>query len=537
MSQALWDELPPAEAKLVALELEHLELSEKLRDREQGEFLAGHFVDYVKAAWPAVERGRLLRWNWHIEYICEYLEAVSAREINRLVINIPPRCMKSLNVSVFWPTWTWTHTPGEQFLTLSNAEKLAMRDAVKSRRLIQSDWYQDRWGHVYGFAADQNAKGRYENDQGGHRIAFGFGASIIGEGGDTIIIDDPHDVDGAQSEVERQNALTTFDEEVYGRLNDQVTGAIVIIMQRLHEKDLSGHVLQDADEWEHLCIPMEYEPQRYVSSIGLDDPRTEPGELMWEDRFPKKAVNRWKNRLAAYGASGQLQQRPTPGEGGILKRPHWRPWKNRKLPECDYIVQVYDTAFGEKEENDYSACTTWGMFQYDDASKMVGEGRYNVILLDYWKDRVTFPALKTQVRRSSEEHDPDMILVEPKASGKSLVQEMSRVGLPMQEWTPTRSQGRGGKEVDKVARAHIASTVLAGGAVWYPTQDDAGNDLKWPLELIENCAAFPKAEHDDDVDTCVIAWLWLRYQWRVELEDDPEDEEPPDETPREPPYG
>lgn len=529
-------ELSPREAERALIQRERLEIKHLRVQRQEGAALSRKFVEYVKGAWAQVERGRELRWNWHIEYICEYLEAVTAGEITRLVINIPPRCMKSLNVSVFWPTWVWTHTPNEQFLTLSNAEKLATRDAVKSRRLLGSTWYQERWGHQFRLAEDQNAKTRYENNQGGHRIAFGFGSSIIGEGGDTIIIDDPHDVEGSQSEVERQNTITTFDEEVYGRLNDQVHGKIVLIMQRLHEKDLAGHVLEDKDEWEHLCIPMEYEPKRYVSSIGLNDPRKKEGELLWTDRFPRKAIKRWKNRLGPYGASGQLQQRPTPGEGGILKRYWWNGWPRRALPECEYIIQVYDTAFGEKEENDYSACTTWGIFQYDTTSKMLGEGRYNVMLLDSWKDRVGFPALKTQVRRSNEEWEPDLILVEPKASGKSLVQEMLQVGLPMEEWTPTRSQGKGGKEIDKVARAHIASAVLSGGAVWYPTLDSTGAKLQWPLELIESCAAFPKAAHDDDVDTCVIAWLWMRRQWRVELEDDPEDEIA-DETPRAPPYG
>ena len=528
--------------RLAYLHRTRVEVMENLRARREGEVLQLRLEEYVKQAWPSVERGRLLKWNWHIGYICEYLEAVTAGEFARMgkrgvIFNIPPRCMKSLNVDVFWPTWTWTHDPGHQFLTLSNAEKLAIRDAVKSRRLITSPWYQERWGHAFRLSADQNAKSRYENDQGGHRIAFGFGASIIGEGGDTIIIDDPHDTEGAQSEVERQNALDKFDEEIIGRLNDQVTGQIVIIMQRLHEKDLSGHALAEEGEFEHLCLPMEYEGQRYVSAIGLDDPRQEKGQLLWEDRFPKRSVKRWQRRLGPYGTSGQLQQRPTPGEGGILKRFWWREWPlDLPLPQCEYILQVYDTAYGEKEENDYSACTTWGVFRYQEVTRTVGEGRYCVILLSRWKDQIGFPGLKTQVRKLVEQWKPDMILVEPKASGKSLVQEMLHVGIAMHEWTPTRSSARGGKEIDKVARAHIASAVLSGGAVWYPTVGKSGAELKWPEEVIDECAAFPKAEHDDITDTCCIAWLYIRQLWYAELEDDP-DEDDPDEPEREAAYG
>ena len=535
-------DLVDIDTQLAVLKRERQEIIERRRDFKEGEVLSMRLEEYVKEAWPVVERGRLLKWNWHIGYICEYLEAVTAGEFARMgkrgvVFNIPPRCMKSLNVGVFWPTWTWTGDPGHQFLTLSNAGNLAIRDAVKSRRLIQSKWYQQRWGTKFQLAADQNAKSRYENDHGGHRIAFGLEASFIGEGGDTIIIDDPHDIDGSQSEVERQGALNKFDQEVIGRLNDQVTGQIVIIMQRLHEKDLSGHVLAEEGEFEHLCLPMEYEGQRYVSSIGLDDPRKKKGQLLWDERFPKKSVKSWARRLGPYGTSGQLQQRPTPGEGGILKRFWWKPWPlNLPLPTCEYILQVYDTAYGEKEENDFSACTTWGVFRYDHVSRMVGEGLFNIILLGRWKDQVGFPGLKTQARKLYEQWNPDIVLVEPKASGKSLVQEMARTGISMFEWTPGRSGARGGRELDKVARAHVASAVLSGGAVWYPTVGPSGAELKWPQEVIDECAAFPKAEYDDITDTCTIAWSWLRQRWYAELEEDP-DEDDPDEPEREPAYG
>ncbi len=537
MSEAL----SPLDSQLASLKRQESELLIRKRDLIEADVLSLSLEDYVKEAWPTVERGRDLKWNWHIGYICEYLEAVSDREITRLVINIPPRCMKSLNVSVFHPTWTWTKDPAHQFLTLSNAEKLAIRDAVKSRRLLQSRWYQDRWSSRFRLSTDQNAKSRYENDHGGHRIAFGFGASIIGEGGDTIIIDDPHDVTGAQSEAERNTTLEIFDEEIFGRMNDQAAGgsAIIVIMQRLHEQDLSGHVLAEEGEFEHLCLPMEYDGVKYHSVIGLDDPRQEKGQLLWPERFPQQAINTWKRRLGPYAASGQLQQAPSPGEGGILKRAWWRDWPMGKpLPQWEYVLQVYDTAFETREESDFSARTTWGLFRLDETTMRVGEGRWNAMIIERWADRVGFPDLKLQARMAAMEWDPDFILIEPKASGKSLIQELVQMGIPAQEWTPTRSQGNSNREVDKVSRAHLASSVLAGGQVWYPRWGSNKNELEWPQEVIDNCANFPKTDHDDIVDTVTIALMFLRRMW-IDLPEDPDedDEDTIDSRDVEPAYG
>lgn len=500
-----------------------LRLSHRYVVEDEKQRLSESLREYTAAAWNVLEPGRKFISNWHIDYICEYLEAMTRGDITRLVINIPFRCMKSLLVCVFWPTWTWTRTPQHQFLTLSHAEKLAVRDALKSRRLMRSPWYQERWHESFQFTGDQNEKSRYENDMNGHRIALGIKAGVTGEGGDTIIIDDPHDAEKAQSDVERENVLDSYDHKIVTRLNDQTTGNIILIMQRLHQKDLAGHILlEEAGDWEHLCLPMEYEgPTRYVSVLGLDDPRTEIGELLEPTRFPRDAIRKLKRSLGTYGASGQLQQRPSPAEGGILKKTWWRKWPAGKpWPRCRYILQSWDTAYSKEDfdKNSRSARTTWGVFfdeivglaerDFGPESKLgepllKGEG-FGIILLEAWADHAEYPQLRKEGLKSYKEWKPDAVIIEKKASGQSLIQDMRKAGIPVLSYQPDR---------DKVARAYSVQAMLEGGLIFVP-------DRKWVSEVIEECGMFPNGEYDDFVDTCTQAWIRLRSLHLVEHPDD-----------------
>jgi predicted phage terminase large subunit-like protein len=473
---------------------------------------------YMEAAWPILEPNRPFKASWHIDYIAEYLEAVNRREIKRLIINIPPRCTKSLLVSVFYPTWVWTRQPGHQFLTLSHSDKLALRDAVKSRALMNSKWFQDRWGSKFKLRDDQNTKGRYETTANGHRIAQGISAKVTGEGGDTIIIDDPHDAEEVLSDAERENVLSAYDGSIMMRLNDQTEGAIVLIMQRLHEGDLTGHLLkkQEEESWEHLCLPMEYEGPRYVSVLGLDDPRKQEGELLDPARFPPNVVHSLKSRLGSYKASGQLQQRPTPAGGGILKTNWWKKWPADAKwwhgdpdapPPCIYKIQCWDTAYTEKEENDPSACTTWGVFldQLD---------RPHIILLGAKNGHWEYPALRRMAREVRDFHDPDLVLIEKKASGQSLIQDLG--------WLNILPYDPGGK--DKVSRAHAVSAILEAGRVWVP-------DTSWAEAVVSECAKFPRGEHDDYVDTVTMALhRFMEGAWVIHPDD--EEDEAPDEPAR-----
>jgi hypothetical protein len=328
---------------------------------------------FVKKFWNVVEPGTEYIDNWHIEAICEHLQAVTEGKIKRLVINVPFRTAKSTITSVLWPAWVWINKPEHQWLCGSYAEKLAIRDALRMRRLVQSPEYRRAYGQSFMITADQNQKVRFQNTRNGYRIAFGMTGGVMGDGGDTLLIDDPHDRQGAHSEAEREAALTTYDEALVTRLNHPATGAIVIIMQRLHQKDLSGHVMERKEEgWVHLMIPMEFEAaRRCTTSIGWTDPRKVEGELMFPARFPQKTVDEPEDTSwAQYGTAGQLQQRPSPAGGGILKIDTFKMWpKDKPLPDFIFIIQSYDTAYTDKTQNDPTACTVWGVFEPAEAQE------------------------------------------------------------------------------------------------------------------------------------------------------------------------
>jgi len=240
--------------------------------------------NFVRHAWHVLEPATPYVHGWHIDLICDHLEAITRGKLRNLVINIPPRHMKSLLVSVLWPAWAWTRRPEMRWLFASYAQSLATRDSLKMRRLVLSPWYQRLWGGEFALTSDQNAKVRFENDRTGYRLATSVGAIATGEGGDVVAVDDPHSASQARSEAERENALIWWDETMSTRLNDPRRGAKVIVMQRLHECDLSGHVLAQGG-YEHLCLPAEYEPERScVTSVG-SDPREEPGEPIWPERM------------------------------------------------------------------------------------------------------------------------------------------------------------------------------------------------------------------------------------------------------------
>lgn len=287
----------------------------------EAELYSRSLREFVDGAWPILEPTTQLRPNWHIDAICEHLEAVTRQEILRLVINVPFRSMKSLGVAVFWPAWVWTFQPSFRWLFSSYAQQLSTRDSVKCRRIIQSQWYQDRWGKGFSLTSDQNVKTRFENDRTGYRIATSVDGAATGEGGDAVVVDDPVNYREAESDQQRTAANDWWDLAMGGRLNDPDTSARVIIMQRLHQHDLTGHVMAKERGYEHLMIPMRYESERKcVTVLGWSDPRKTEGELMWPGHFTEKAVRSLESSLGPYGTAGQLQQRPTARKGGQYER-------------------------------------------------------------------------------------------------------------------------------------------------------------------------------------------------------------------------
>ena len=466
--------------------------------------------EFTKSSWPTIEPGREFFDNWHIDAISEHLQAVVEGDIKRLIINIPPRHMKSISVAVALPAWTWTIQPQKRFLFASYASSLSVRDSVKCRRLIDSPWYKDHFGETFSLTGDQNQKQRFENDKTGQRIATSVDGALTGEGGDIIVIDDPHNVREAESSAVREGVLEWWDQAMQSRLNDPKTGAFIIIMQRVHENDLTGHILaNEHDDWDHLCLPARYEighPTPTQTSLGFTDPRTAEGELLWPKRIDDITLTKLERSLGTYASAGQLQQRPMPKGGGILRAEWWVPWESNDLPEIEYVIQSWDTAFSTKEKSSYSARTTWGVFRQ--------HGQMNAIVIDMWYDRVTYPELRKIAQEAYYDFEPDAVMIEKKASGQSLLQDLRIAGIPVIEYMPDR---------DKEARAHASSALLEDGRIYFPS------DKKWAKNLIDICAAFPAGDNDDIVDTCTQAWLRLRKGWFVSHSEDFEDD---DEAPR-----
>lgn len=478
---------------------------------------------FLTHAWKYIDASP---WKdgWPIEAVAEHLQAVCDGDIKRLIVNIPPRHGKSTITSVAFPAWVWaqqerspTSGPGVQFLMASYANQLVLRDSVKCRRLIESPWYQRMWGDRFKLNSDQNTKSRFSNDQGGERLITSVGAAVTGEGGSVIVIDDPNSASEAFSEATIESTKEWWDGTMSTRLNDMKTGAYIIIQQRLAEDDLTGHVLEkEADGWTHLCLPMRYEPDRsFVTNIGWEDPRTRDGELLWPDRFGEDEVKKLERALGPFMAAGQLQQRPEPAGGGVIKRDWWKLWEERSFPPMDYIIASLDTAYTTKTNNDYSALSIWGVFTTDAnavANRILdAEGRPmyfdrqqsefapRLMLMHAWQERLEFHDLVEKVAKTCKALKVDKLLVENKAAGISVSQELRRLygyeGFAVQLSDP--------KSMDKLARLYSVQHLFADGMVYAP-------DKEWAEMVITQVGQFPKGKHDDLVDTVSMSIRHLR---------------------------
>ena len=469
--------------------------------------------EFAKQAWHVLEPVSELKWGWALDAICLHLQAVSDGDIKRLLMNVPPGSMKSLLTNVLWPAWEWgpLGMPSMRFLSTAHKQDLAIRDNLKCRRLIQSEWYQSRWSIT--ITSDQNSKSKFENDKTGFREAMAF-TSMTGSRGDRVTLDDPLSVDDANSEAALAAAESTFREALPTRVNND-DSAIVVIMQRLHEKDTSGIILKEMLGYEHLCLPMEFEPERRCrTSIGFTDPRKKEGELMFPERFGPQTVKSYKKVLGEMAYAGQMQQRPAPAGGGILKTKHFQLWPHdRELPVFDYVVQSYDCAFTEKTSGDPTACTVWGSF--------TERGKRGVMLLDSWAEHLGYPALRRKVieewhsiygkTSSRKGKKTDAVLVEKKASGQSLLQDLRASNIPAIPYDPG--------SVDKINRAHQVAPILELDCIWVPeSSKEPGRPVTWARPFLLQCEQFPNAEHDDYVDTLSQAMILMRDQGRFELE-------------------
>lgn len=464
---------------------------------------------FVREAWRIVEPGTRFIDNWHIEAICEHLEAVTDGRILRLLINVPPGHMKSLIVSVFWPAWEWAARPEERSLFASYAADLAIRDSVKCRAIIDSEWYRKHYATDWELSSDQNVKSYFQNTRMGFRAALGVGGKTTGFRGDKIVVDDPLNAMDAFSEAARKSSIRWFTQAYSSRLNDKRTGKQVVIMQRLHEEDLAGYLLQQGD-WEHLCLPTRYVPKRKSrTSIGWEDPRQKEGDLLFPEMFPADVVDRIeKKELGSAGFAGQHQQAPAPAEGAIFKEAWFRRWTKATLPpRLDWLLLSWDFTFKDTEGTDYVSGGIFG-----------GVGA-DVYLLHRVRERMDFVrtlkaveslrevALRNWGHLVSPGYIPT-VLYEDKANGPAVKSALrSRVpGL-----VPFDPGDR-----SKVARAYAVSPLVEAGNFHVPA------DAPWVEEYLQEILTFPSGAHDDQVDMTTQALLRMSggTDWAPPLSND-----------------
>lgn len=481
-------------------------------------------VEFVRQAWHVIEPGQPYVHGWHIDFIAEHLEAITDEIMiddeyyNRLLINIPPGTMKSLITNVFWPAWEWgpRNKPHLRYICAAHkVENLSARDSRRMRQLVTSDWYQKRWGDRVSLSRDQNEKMNFTNNASGFRIATAI-TSLTGLRGDRVIIDDPHSVDSAMSDTQRQSEIDTFLEAIPTRLNDPIKSAIIVIMQRLHEEDVSGVILDKQLGYDHIMLPMKYDPIRAMpTKLGLEDPREEEGELLFPARFPAEVVARDEAVMGPYATAGQFQQEPQPRGGGVIKRDWWQLWDNDIFPPMDYIIASLDTAYTTKQENDPSALTIWGVFSQDvtaqanksqDADgniyfieRSFAQQHPKAIMLHAWQGRYELHELIERVLHSARKFKINKLLIENKAAGISVSQEIRRVYAGADFAVQLMDTGN----QDKLARLYSVQHLFSEGLVYAPNRS-------WADMVIDQCTTFPKGKHDDLVDTVSQAMRYLR---------------------------
>lgn len=470
--------------------------------------------------WPIVEPEREFVSGWALQAICEHLEAVSTGQINRLLMNVSPGMMKSLGTDVFFPAWEWgpLRRPDMRYLSFSYSSSLTERDNQRFAAVVQSRRYQELWGDIVKLPPISGAV-KVWNKATGWKIASSVGGVGTGERADRVVIDDPHNVKMAESEAVRKETVRWFRESITSRMNDPLESAIIVIMQRVHEDDLAGAILEDMPDYTHLLIPMEYDGDwRGPTSIGWTDPRTEIGELAFPERYPAEVVARDKTAMGPSATAAQFQQMPSPRAGNIIERDWWQLWpapgyepkpgEPLTFPATSLRIGSVDTAYGEKDDAAYNAMTVWGI--WNDARE-----RPKVVMMEAWRARLplrgVFPpgcdtdeerkphwGLAEKVADTIRRRELDYVIIEDKTRGKDLAAEIRRL-LRVGECSVVLVNPVG----DKVARLHAVQPMFADGMIFAP-------EKAWAEMVITEVSQFPKGKYADFTDTCSQALAWLR---------------------------
>ena len=461
----------------------HLDKYKELHDREEYQ---DKFLKFVKHVWPSFIAGD------HHKIFGEKLERVARGELKRLIVNMPPRHTKSEFASYLFPAWVMGQKPHTKIIQATHTAELAVGFGRKVKNLLDSDIYRDVFPDIQ-LARDAKASGRWSTDMGGEYYAVGVGGALAGRGADLCIIDDPVSEQDALSPAALDNIYEWYTSGPRQRL--QPGGAIIIVMTRWSIRDLTAKVLQKqaeggADQWEVVEFPAIF-------------PDTD--NVLWPEFWSRDELEGVRASIPVAKWNAQYLQNPTAEEGAIIKREWWNVWDHDDPPVVDYVIQSYDTAFTKSERADYSAITTWGVFYPDEGDEAA------IILLDSEKGRWEFPELKDAAMRLYEEFEPDMVLIEQKASGTPLTQDLRKMGIPVSGFTP----GRG---ADKFSRMNACAPVFESGMVWCP-------ETRWAEEVIEECASFPNGEHDDLADSMTQAILRFRQGSFIRTRSDYEDDD------------
>jgi predicted phage terminase large subunit-like protein len=474
-----------SESDMRVLEAQLIKL-EKLKERE---LIHTKFIKFVERVWPTFISGA------HHKRMAEAFERVAEGKCKRLIINMPPRHTKSEFASYLLPAWFLGKFPGKKVIQTSHTAELAVGFGRKVRNLVDSEVYHENFPEL-SLQADSKAAGRWNTSKGGDYFAIGVGGAVTGKGADLLIIDDPHS--------EQEAAMAAVNPEVYDKVYEWYTsgprqrlqpgGAIVVVMTRWAQRDLTGQVLKNAalrgeNDWEVIEFPA------ILPS----------GNPLWPQFWSIQELSALREELPNSKWQAQYQQNPVGNESAIVKRDWWQWWDEETPPQCDFILQSWDTAFEKHQRADYSAGTTWGIF-----NNPKDGNRPNIVLLNTYKKRVEWVELKRDVLAEYREYEPDSLIIEKKATGAPLIYELRAMGIPVQEFTP-------GKGQDKIARLNAVSDIIASGKVWVPR-------TRWAEELVDEIAAFPSGEHDDLVDATTLALMRFRQGGFLRLpSDEPEE--------------
>ena len=495
------DFLTPEEALAAQFALKDMSKAEKmafLDDLEKKESRHGlkkaqtDPIEFAKRVYPGFKVGP------HHRKLAKIFQDVVEGRKKRVIINIAPRMGKSEFSSYLFPAYFLGNFPEKKIIMGTHTASLSEDFGRRVRNLIDGEDYKEIFPHTQ-VAVDQKAAGKWSTSDGGQYYAAGVGGALAGRGADLFVIDDPHSEQDmkANSRLAFDNAWSWFQQGPLQRL--MPGGAIIIIMTRWSLLDLTGRLIDyqiknpDTIPWEIVELP------------AILEEGTEKEKSLWPAQWSLEALKNTKASIDPRFWNAQYMQNPTSDMSALVSRKDWKVWEADDPPPCEYIIQSWDTAFETKTTSDYSACTTWGVF-YSNEDK----GNPNIILLDAFKDRMTFPELKAIALKHYKEWKPDAFIVEKKASGGPLIQELRLIGIPVQEFSPSRGN-------DKVVRLNAVADLFTSGKVWAP-------DTRWAREVIEEIASFPVGEHDDFVDTTTQALLRYRQGGFISLETDEQDD-------------